>query len=286
MAGSEWVSDVTEADFQAAVVDASRERPVVVDFWAPWCGPCRQLGPLLEALAAEKAGAFQLAKVNTDENPNLAGEFGVEGIPAVYAVKDGRVVDQFTGLIPEPQLREFLGRLAPSEADARLAAARKLEPTDPAAAEAAYREAFAADAANEAARVGLARVLLAGRGREAEAVELLAPVAYGDHAEEAGRMRLVAELRDGPHADADLTAARSAADAAPDAAEPRLALGTVLAARGEYRAAMDELIAAAERDKKLGGGPVRELMVKIFKVIGNRSDEADEYRDRLRKLLY
>ena len=108
------VLDVTDATFKAAVLDESNQRTVIVDFWAPWCGPCRALSPVLERLAAEGEGRFVVAKVNTDDNPRFAGEFGVRGIPAVFAVKGGEVVDSFTGALPEPSVRMFLDKAAPS----------------------------------------------------------------------------------------------------------------------------------------------------------------------------
>jgi putative thioredoxin len=286
MAGSPWVVDVTADNFDQQVVERSRERPVVIDFWAPWCGPCRALGPVLERLAAEKDGAFLLAKVNTDESPELAGAFQVSGIPAVFAVRDGKLIDRFEGLLPEEEVRRFIDRLLPSATEQQAAGALELEGRDPAAAEAAYRQLLAADPGNTAARVGLARVLLAADGREAEAAELLGPVDSGDDAEEAERLRTVIALREVSHADADLAAARSAVAANPDDAEARYRLGRVLAARGKYQPAMDELLAAAERDKALGGSAVRELLLKVFTVIGSRSPDADEYRRKLQNMLY
>jgi putative thioredoxin len=282
MAASHWVLNVTGDTFQKEVVDQSHERPVVVDFWAPWCGPCRALGPVLETLAAEKDGGFVLAKVNTDENQDLAQAFQVSGIPAVFAIRDGKLVNRFEGMLPEEEIRAFIDSLAPTEEENALASALELEGRDPSAATAAYRQLFGADPDNPAVRVGLARALLATGGSEAEVEALLGPVDSGEQLEEAERLRAVLKLRAVPHADSDLAAARSGGESA----EALYRLGQVLAARGEYTAAMDALVKAAEEDKKLGGSAVRELMVSIFNVIGPRSPEADDYRGRLRNLLY
>jgi len=282
MAASAWVVEVTADTFQQEVVDKSREVPVVVDFWAPWCGPCRTLTPILERLAAEKAGAFVLAKVNTDEEQELPGAFEVNGIPAVFAIKDGQLVDKFEGALPEAQVRQFIEKLLPGAVPAE--DPRDAEARDPAAALFAYREKFAADPNDPAARVALARVLLAKPGGEAEAATLLAPVEGGAEGAEAEQLKAVIALRETPHADADLAAARAEVKA--DDAASRVPLAAVLAARGEYVPAMDELIAAAELDAALGRGPVRELMVRVFNAIGPRSPEADDYRGRLRNLIY
>ncbi len=282
MAGSPWVIEVTADTFQQEVIDKSHTVPVVVDFWAPWCGPCRALGPVLERLADEKAGAFILVKVNTDEEQELPAAFGVNGIPAVFAIVDGKLADRFEGALPEPQVRAFIDKLLPGAIPAE--DPREAEARDPAAALFTYREQFAANPDEPAARVALARVLLAKPGSEAEAATLLAPVDSGDHVAEAERLKAVISLRETPHADADLAAARAAAK--PDDAAGRVPLAAVLAARGDYVSAMDELIAAAELDSALGRGPVRELMVRIFNAIGARSPEADDYRGRLRNLIY
>ena len=113
----EWVKDVTDASFDREVVEQSQRVPVVIDFWAPWCAPCRALGPVLERLADEYAGAFVLAKINVDESPGAATAFGIHGIPAVKAVHGGEVVDEFVGALAEPAVRQFLGRILPSDSD-------------------------------------------------------------------------------------------------------------------------------------------------------------------------
>ncbi len=282
MAG-QWVRDVGEADFQAEVLDRSRAVPVVVDFWAPWCGPCRVLGPLLEKLADESAGGFVLAKVNTDDAPNLAGEFGVSGIPAVFAVRDGEVVDQFTGLLPEADLRAFVARLVPSAGDQRVKELAATEVCDPSAAEAGYRVALASDPTHEVARLGLARVLLATPGQEVEAARLVRTVEVGPNADEADRLRAIISLRDDAP---DVEAARGVVANEPESAAARVALGRALAARGEYVAALDELLAAAELDKPTARGPAREAMLRIFQVVGVRSETADSYRAKLQSVLY
>jgi putative thioredoxin len=272
-------------NFQEVVVDGSRERPVVVDFWAPWCGPCRRLTPMLEQHAIQRAGGFLLAKVNTDENPEVAQAFQVEGIPAVFAIRDGKLVNNFTGVIPEEQLNEFLDSLgsptpaAPKE-PTPLDRAAELEGRDPKAAAEAYRALLAAAPTDPAVRVGLARVLLNAPGNEAEAAPLLTGVDFGDLAEEAKRLNTLVQLRALPHADAG-TAPKGGT-----AAEQQLGLAQSLTARGEYTAALDALLAAAEEDRQLGRTAVRELMLKIFDVIGPQSEQAGDYRRRLQSLLY
>src|SRR5687767_9064544 len=157
--------DVTSASFERDVLEASAGVPVLVDFWAPWCAPCRALGPILEKLEREYAGRFRLAKVNSDENQDLAAAFGVRSIPDVMAFRDGKPVAHFLGAQPESQVRAFIDRLLPS--------ASELERLK--GGEAALRKALELDARNDAARLDLAELLIAGK-RIDEAEALLADV--------------------------------------------------------------------------------------------------------------
>jgi putative thioredoxin len=280
------IRDVAEADFEREVIEASRQQPVVVDFWAPWCQPCLLLGPLLERLIAERGGEMILAKVNVDEAPKLAERFAIASIPAVKAFRDGRVFREFTGLLPEPYLRSFLDEVLPTPADRLAAQAQTLEASQPSEAERLYREAIATVRNHETARIGLARVLLAqGKADEIEAV--LEPVGVeGAVGEEAQRLkarayflRLAGDL-------GDEAAARQRLAAQPDSALARCELACVLAAKGEYAQALPLLLEAGERDPKLATTKVREAMVQIFYALGTDHPLANEYRGKLTRLLY
>jgi putative thioredoxin len=159
------MADVTDATFEEVVVKRSHEVPVVVDLWAPWCGPCKTLGPILEKVVAETGGAVELAKVNVDENPAVSAAFRVQSIPAVFAVAGGQVVDSFIGAVPEGRVREFVAALAPAETEVdRLVAAGD---------EASLRQAVELEPGNEKAVLALAELLVSS-GSGAEALELLA----------------------------------------------------------------------------------------------------------------
>ena len=178
-ATSQHVIDVTDQTFATEVLERSKDVPVVVDFWAAWCGPCRMLGPILENLADEYQGNFILAKVDVDSNQQLAMQYRVQGIPAVKAFKDGQMVSEFTGAQPEPQVRQFIEGLVPSEADHFTKQAFEWEVNNQLAmAEESYREALAQKADHYPAKVGLGRVLL-NQGQVEEAVSILESIPEG-----------------------------------------------------------------------------------------------------------
>ncbi len=285
-AKTKWVIDVSDADFESEVLERSKTVPVVIDFWAEWCGPCKQLGPLLEKQAAERKGKFVLAKVNVDEAPQLAGYFRIESIPAVLAFKDGQAVNGFVGLVAEKELKQFLDDLSGPSANDPLVQAAALEEKDPKKAEAIYRDLIAKDERNDPARLGLARVLVAtDRNDEATTVLAVIPDA-GELGAEAVKLRRTIEMHQNAATAGDEADLRKKVAADPQNAQLRLELGNVLATKERYQQALDTLLSAAELDQELGRGPVRELMVKIFEIIGVRSELADQYRDKLRALLY
>jgi putative thioredoxin len=283
MAKSQFVFEATDANFAADVLEKSHQVPVVVDFWAPWCGPCRTLAPILERLVDAKAGEVVLAKVNVDENPVLAEQFRIEGIPAVMAIRNGRLVDQFSGALPEAMIEEFLNRLVPSAGDRAVTQAAELEQSKPNEATKIYSDVLEKEPKNIAALLGLARMRLAA-GDASGAMTLLDKVSPGgDDGAEADRIRAIIELASLKGDDHELQR-RLKAD--PENANLWFESGKTLAGSGRYAEALAALYAAAERDRPLARGAVKDLMVKIFQVIGQRSEMAEEYRDKLRRVMY
>jgi putative thioredoxin len=277
-----FVRDVDEATFERDVIDRSRQVPVVVDFWAAWCGPCRVLGPVLERLAAESGGGFELVKVDVDRNPNLAQRYRVQGIPAVKGFRDGGMVSEFTGALPEPRVREWLTALLPSAADRLAADGRDAEERgDLPAAEHAFRAALDAQAGHAAASIGLARVL-ATRGNTEEAERLLRPFAHDPEAQRVrARLRFQAAARG-----ADLSALRARIEADPRDVAAQYELGLALAGDDAYTAALDHLLEAVRLDRRYADDGARKAMLELFTLLGDDDPRTRDYRRRLSSVLF
>ena len=281
MATASPVLDVTDAIFASDVLAASNARVVVVDFWAPWCGPCRVLGPAIERVAASFGDDVLLAKLNTDENPRTAAQYRIQGIPAVKAFRNGQVVSEFTGAIPEPQVRAFFQKLVPSPAERAAREAEALAANDPAAAEARFREALRSAPSNPDAIVGLARILLA-RGDSTEAGELLER-APGDRRAKALKHRIFLDAFARKHAAEDLA---GEARANPRDPRARYRLGVLLAAREQYEPALDELLESVRLDRTFADGAARKAALAVFDILGLDSPVTREYQRRLSSVLF
>jgi putative thioredoxin len=224
------------------------EVPVLVDFWAEWCGPCKVLGPVLEKLAGEYAGGFILAKVNVDENPQLAGAFGIQGIPAVKLFRDGDLASEFTGALPEPTLREFLTKFLPSSADKEALAAAELEAEGKLdEAKAAYQAILQADPNHGTALLGLARLAMGAGDNNAARnyIERISPVA--DERKEADRLLARLDLQAGASANESVLREKIKAD--PKDMEARFELAQSLAGVEKYQEALIEFLAIVKADR-------------------------------------
>lgn len=277
--------DVGDDDFASQVLERSHQTPVMVDFWAPWCGPCRALSPLLEKLAAQHAGAFVLAKVNVDQAPVVAQRYGIRSIPAVLGLRDGAIVAEFVGAQPEAILQRFIAALLPSEADSLAKQGDALAKAgDAAGAEAKLRAALERDARHPRALLALAR-LLGERGDAAGGLALLEKITGGE-AELAEAEKLAAELRMAPAGQSDEAALRARVAANPDDLDARIQLGRALAAHDRYEEALEQLLAAVKRDPHFAEEAARKSMLDLFAVLGPDHPLTQRYRAELGRALF
>jgi putative thioredoxin len=285
-AQSPWIFETTTPRFEADVIRASADRPVVVDFWAPWCAPCRQLTPILEKLATEFNGRFRLAKVNIDDNPEIAQAFAVQSIPYVVALRDQQVVNEFLGVHPEDKLREWIGSILPSRAEELLKKGQELEASDAKGAVAAYREAATLDGENPAIKIALARVLLK-LNLDDESRKIIADLESRGYLEpEAEKVKSQLALRAAAAEAGPLDEARKSAAAAPADLNLQLRLADALAVANKHEEALKILLDIIQKDKAGVGVEAKTTMVRIFDTLGAGSELVGTYRRKLATALY
>ena len=274
------VRDIDQQEFGAAVLQRSHDLPVVVDFWAEWCGPCKTLGPALEKVANDYNGAFELVKVDVDQNQQLSQQFGVQSIPTVVAFKNGAPVSQFTGAIPEPQIRAFVDSLLPTEIDLMVERARDLAlEGDEAAASQVFSEVLEQVPDHTDAGTGLAALLIA-RGETEQALIILGRLPRSSEVE---RLEAAARVTAAQGMDVPELEARLAAD--PDDASVRIELAQALAANGEHEAGLDHLLAVVQGRGELIE-EARQAMIDIFGLLGPDHPLTVSYRKALANELF
>lgn len=275
---SDFIVDVSEADFEYQVLAYSQETPVIVDFWAQWCVPCKVLGPILENLTVENEGAFRLARVDVDQNPNLARQFRVSSVPTVKAFRDGVVVAELHGAQPEDRVREFLQTLLPSEIDLSYEKGLSLLKLDrPYEAEESFRDVLDEIPGHTGALLGLSKSLLL-QDETGEAIDIL-------HNFPAGKEFTLAETLL-PLAQVLERSKNSAADLEEDPLEAAYAQNIRLIRRGNFEAAMDGILDILRQDKRFHSGEPRKVMLGILELIGDENPISRQYRSELASVLF
>jgi putative thioredoxin len=281
---SQWVIDTGDGDFREAVLERSAQTPVIVDFWAPWCAPCRTLGPLLERLVDEQGGDLYLAKVNIDQNPALASAFRIQSIPFLAGFRDGVIVAEVVGALPEGELRAFLKRVLPTAAEKLAAAGERLRAEGHLKeAEATFHQALESDPRCEPANLGLARVH-ADRREDEVALQLLESISPGPFRQEADHLAASLRVRGSAEGDTATLEARIAMN--PDDVEARFHLAQILAAASRFEEALDQYLEVIRRNKDYQDGAARKAMLDIFELIGSDAATIEHYRAELAKVLF
>ena len=286
------IKDSSIETFAADVLEASRDVPVIVDFWAPWCGPCKQLGPLLEKVVSEARGAVRLVKVNIDENQEIAQQLHIQSIPTVYAFRNGQPVDGFMGAIPESQLRAFVqqltgGAAGASAADDTLAAAEEAYASgDVATAAQAYAQALQDEPGHPKAVAGLARCYLKSGDveRARKTLQLVRPDGVEDESIRAVEAEV--KLREQAAKAGDTAELRAKLDANPDDHQARYDLSLALDAKGDRTGALDALLEIVRRDRNWNDQAARKHLVTLFEAMGPADPRTIDARRRLSSILF
>jgi putative thioredoxin len=289
-AEADLIKNTTTKDFVRDVIDASRTVPVLVDFWAPWCGPCRQLTPILEKAVRAAKGAVKLVKLDIDEHPQIPGQMGVQSIPAVFAFQDGRPVDGFMGALPESRVKAFIARLIGDEsADAAAdldAADEALVAGDVNAAAQAFAEALQKDAENARAAAGLAKCYIkTGDLARAEQTLALVPPAKADSTPVTSA-RASLDLAKKAASAGDVEQLRAKLAANPDDTQSRFDLAVALNAKGDREGALGELLTIIRKDRAFNDDAARKQLLQLFDAWGPSDPATISGRQRLSSLLF
>ena len=287
-AATDLIKDGSDASFVADVVEASKVQPVIVDFWATWCGPCKQLTPALEKAVKAAKGAVKLVKIDIDRNPVFAGQLRVQSVPTVYAFAGGKPVDGFMGAVPDSQLKAFIDRLigdaGGSEVDELLALAREsLDLGDLGGAAQAYAQAMQLEPENVAALGGMARCyLLGGDNERASEIADMAPP--GAKNADLDSVRAALALSAAAPSETSEFEKRLATN--PDDHEARFEMAKALAGRGDLKASVDQLLDIIARDRDWNDGAARAQLLTVFEAAGQMSDTTRQGRRRLSSILF